>query len=135
MKKNYILIIDDDKFSIDLYKIILGWTPYKSYVTMEGNATRAIEILNERHINSPEKFPDYILLDLHMPEMNGFEFIREFEKSFPDEKNKTKFIIITSSILRKDKELAFSFESVKDFLVKPIPRDYIEKIVVEGYQS
>ncbi len=129
--KHYIYIIDDDSFANDLYKIIIGMTPYESYVTIEDNALKALDDLCELDKNSPRKFPRYILLDLHMPELNGFEFIHEFESRFPA--CNTEFIVITSSILNKDRERALSFNSVRDFLVKPIPRNYIETIIVEGH--
>ncbi|HKJ78709.1 MAG TPA: response regulator, partial [Prolixibacteraceae bacterium] len=83
----------------------------------------------------PKIFPDYILLDLRMPEMHGFDFIREFEKSFPQRINKTVFIITTSSVIQKEKDEAFKFESVKEYIVKPIPPDYIEKLVTVGLES
>jgi hypothetical protein len=59
---------------------------------------------------------------------------KNLKSSFPDRKDKTYFIITTSSILKKDKKEAFSFNSVIDYVVKPIPGDYIENLISNGYQ-
>jgi len=131
--KHYIMAVDDDTYTISLYDMIARWTPDKSYFTTEMNADKALDTLDNIYQNSPEKFPDYILLDLRMPEMDGFEFIRKFEKNFPQRKNKTFFIITTSSIIDKDKKEAFDFDCVLDFVIKPISPDFINKLITQGH--
>lgn len=129
MNKNHILIVDDDNYTVDLYDMLIEWSDYKPYVFTELSALKAMDFLNETDRKSPEKFPDYILLDLKMPEMHGFDFIRKFEENFPEPKKDTKFIITTSSVIQKEKEKAFQFNRVTDYLIKPIPTDYLEKLV------
>lgn len=132
MHKNNVLIIDDDSYTIELYNMIVEWSEYKKNITTELSALKAMDYLKEMNENHQEKFPDYILLDLRMPEMHGFDFIRTFEDSFPERKNSTSFVITTSSVIKKEKEEASQFTGVKDYLVKPIPADYLEKLVKEG---
>ena len=134
MKKNCVMIIDDDDYTIELYKMLMEWSENKEYVKTELSAAKAMNDLKALNEKNPEKFPDYVLLDLRMPEMHGFDFIRKFEKNFPERKNKTGVIITTSSIINKEKEEAFRFSSVKKYIVKPIPADYIEKLVTEGME-
>jgi response regulator RpfG family c-di-GMP phosphodiesterase len=133
MKKFHVLIVDDDTYTLGLYNMILEWTPYKAFIRTEENANNAISILEKLQQSSSNHFPDYIILDLRMPEMHGYEFIREFERKFPQRKDKTYFIITTSSVLKEEEIEAACFNCIKDFLVKPIPRDYIERLVTEGY--
>jgi CheY-like chemotaxis protein len=133
MKKHHIMIVDDDTYTIELYKLIIEWTPYRNYIRTEEDASRALEILGDLYRNDSDVFPDYILLDLKMPEMHGFEFIRRFEEDFPGKKGRTQFIITTSSMVREEEEAACRFDSVRAFLIKPLPRDYIERLVTEGF--
>lgn len=135
MKKSHILIVDDDTYTLGLYNMILEWTPYKAFIRTEENANKALTILEQLQKNLSDGFPDYILLDLRMPEMHGYDFIREFEKKFPQRKGKTHFIITTSSVLKEEEIEAACFDCIRDFLIKPIPRDYIERLITEGYHS
>jgi len=127
-------MVDDDTFTNELATMVINWSDFSSHFCVRENAHDALHYLKELNEKNPGNFPDYILLDLNMPEMNGFDFIRQFESQFPTQKDKTHFIITTSSILNKDKKEAFRFDSVIDYLVKPIPGDYIEKLIVKGYK-
>jgi len=76
-KKNSVLIVDDDRMSISSLKNILS-NKYIIYAATDGQD--AIETILEH-------MPDIILLDVLMPEMNGYEVINAL-KSF----NKTRDI-------------------------------------------
>ena len=65
-KRQKILIVDDAGFNRDILKEILGET--YSYLESE-NGNQAIQIMEE----NPEI--DLMLLDINMPQMNGFEVL------------------------------------------------------------
>ena len=126
------MIIDDDEFLIEMYNGLIDLMPYKEYAETEISANEAFGKLETINRNNIDKFPDYILLDLKMPEMHGFDFIRKFIEYFPDKMNETDFIITTSSVMKEERDEASKFDCVKEYLIKPIPYDYIEKIVNDG---
>ncbi len=126
------MIVDDDEFVIEMYKTVIDLMPGKDYAVTEISANEALRKLDKFNRNNAGKFPDYILLDLRMPEMHGFDFIKKFIEKFPDKTDKTDFIITTSSVMKTEKEEASKFSCVKEYLTKPIPFDFIEKIVNEG---
>jgi CheY-like chemotaxis protein len=128
-------MVDDDTFTNELASMVIKWSLHSSYFRVKEHAEEALKELRDLHDKNSDKFPDYILLDLKMPEIHGFDFIREFEQNFPDRKDKTFFIITTSSVLKNDKKEAFNFRSVIDYLVKPLPGDYIENLISKGYQQ
>lgn len=132
MTKHRIMVVDDDTYTIDLYNMIISWTPYGEYLRTEKNAERALETLEGLHDNSSDGFPDFILLDLRMPEMHGFEFIRRFRERFPEKEKCTRFIITTSSVIKEERDEAENLGCVRDFLIKPIPRDYLEQLITRG---
>jgi CheY-like chemotaxis protein len=129
------MMVDDDTFTNELANMIIKWTPCSGYFQVKEHADEALEVLKKMYYGGSDDFPDYILLDLKMPEIHGFDFIKEFEANFPARKDKTHFIVTTSSILKKDRNKALSFESVIDYIVKPIPGDYIENLIMNGYQK
>lgn len=71
--------------------------------------------------------PDLILLDLNMPDIDGWtvlDFIHEEQFTF----RKANLIILTSSINPKDKSRAFSYNWVKGYLNKPLDQDQINSL-------
>ena len=72
--------------------------------------------------NYPGEFPrpDIIFLDINMPRMNGFQFL-ECYKSLPEEqKGNLVIVMLTTSMLEKDKETVMAYDSVIDFWNKPL---------------
>ena len=68
-EKRLALIIDDDESTRELFKSVLskdGWE-----VDEAGNGAEGLERIHEKR-------PGVIVLDLMMPEMDGFEFLKEF---------------------------------------------------------
>ena len=79
------------------------------------NAMQAIKYLNQNHV-------DLIFLDIHMPDFTGFDFIQTI-------KSPPKVILVTS-----DKNFAieaFEYESIVDYLVKPITEVRFQKAIVK----
>jgi DNA-binding LytR/AlgR family response regulator len=98
------IIVDDDKLSC---KLLEGYVSKFSSLTLAGTFNDSITARNEI---SRRKDIDIIILDVEMPELNGFDFIGSIE--FPPN------IIIVSS--EKEHALtAFDF-NVVDFLLKPV---------------
>jgi CheY-like chemotaxis protein len=133
MKMHYVMMVDDDSYTTELFNMIIDRTPLGKYFVTIEDPKKALENLKELYHGAVGSFPEYILLDLKMPEIEGFEFIREFERNFPERKNKTFFIITTSSIMEKDKREAQLYPSIKDYMIKPIPCNFIEKLITQGF--
>ena len=99
-----ILIVDDDH---ELRKLV------QSYLTQEG--FRAVTAANGREalFVAREERPDLIVLDLMMPEMGGYEFIREYRK-----KADVPIIVLTAKLEESDKVLGLEL-GADDYVTKP----------------
>jgi CheY-like chemotaxis protein len=75
-----------------------------------------------------EAAPDVIFLDLNMPEIDGFSFLNDFKNLPPEILSKCKIVVLTSSNSAKDREQAFSFENVIQYITKPIKQSDIEDL-------
>ncbi|HAD96229.1 MAG TPA: hypothetical protein DCG19_02425 [Cryomorphaceae bacterium] len=59
--------------------------------------------------------PDLIFLDLNMPVMSGWDFLRQMAT----EQKLNKVAIVTSSTSEMDKEESTQYDNIIDFIVKP----------------
>lgn len=68
--------------------------------------------------------PNFLFLDLNMPEMNGWDFLDNFN----EELNEAQVYILSSSIDERDISRASTYSVVKDYLSKPLIKKYIKGI-------
>ena len=130
-----ILLVDDDEInnfiSIKLIKKVLLNTEISACL----NGRFAIDELIEMNRKDPANLPDYILLDINMPIMNGWEFLDEYEKLDIDTAGKTKIYIISSSVFSNDISKAKTYRSVKDFVSKPLNIEKINQLFAAEFEK
>ncbi|QED36550.1 response regulator [Antarcticibacterium arcticum] len=117
-----VLIIDDDEIVLLVERKILQRCGIdKETITFKcGEA--ALEYLKNQ--DTDQKF--LILLDINMPVMNGWDFLRQMESL---ERNENIFVImVTSSIDRYDKQVSENYNSVIGFIEKPITAEDCKQI-------
>jgi CheY-like chemotaxis protein len=73
--------------------------------------------------------PALVLLDINMPVMNGFDFLVAYEQLPIASRASVMVVMLTSSIDEHDRERAFSYASVKDYLRKPIERSQVANLL------
>jgi DNA-binding response OmpR family regulator len=109
-----ILVVDDEKRILSLLKAYLEQQGFK--VTTAPNGKEAIYIA--RH----EK-PDLIILDIMMPEMDGFEFMRLHRKE-----RETPIILLTAKVDEDDKVIGLEL-GADDYVTKPFsPRELTSRV-------
>lgn len=101
-----ILIIDDDPTTVTLVSFLLKSHDFE--ISVGKNGKEGLTLVNEQK-------PDLIVLDVMMPEMDGYTFLRELKK--------INFLKIPPVIVLTSKdqmEYTFRMEGVKDYFVKPL---------------
>lgn len=115
MKQKKILLIDDEKNIVDLLKERLTANGYS--VTTAGNGKEGLEKLKTTS-------PDLIVLDMLMPEMDGFTFLKIIKKK--DETANIPVLVLTCRGHMRD---TFNLFDVDEFIVKPFEAaDLLAKI-------
>lgn len=100
-----LVLIVDDKFSVTrLVTDYLNSKGFRTITAWDGN-----QALTEARINHP----DIILLDIMMPHMDGFEFIKAFRKE-----SNTPIILLTAKIEESDKVIGLGL-GADDYVTKP----------------
>lgn len=108
--QEHILIVDDDEMNLKMAAGLLE-KEYKVDCVSSGDA--ALEFLKKQ-------IPHLILLDLHMPRMNGFDVIKEIKKD--GELQDIPIIFLTADNDR-DTEVKGFREGALDFIAKPFVTD------------
>jgi signal transduction histidine kinase/CheY-like chemotaxis protein len=115
-----VLVIDDNKVNQRVAALTIQ--KWNAKVDVADNAKMAFEKLNEK------KF-DLILMDVTMPEIDGFEATKHIRKKFPSPINKTPIIAMTASALIGDREKCISV-GMNEYVSKPFnPEELYNKIV------
>ena len=123
-----ICVIDDDMIYQFAVKLNLKQHKLAEEVMTFDNGELAKNYFEENCADA-EKLPDVILLDINMPIMDGWDFL-EWHKI-----NKTKFakevpiFMVSSSIDWRDIERAKTYESVIDYMSKPLTEGNFFEIV------
>src|SRR5687768_5655814 len=74
-----VALVDDDKiFQFTAYKILQSTAITDNILQFE-NAVEALRFLRENSTNK-QALPDYIFLDINMPQIDGWMFLEDFEK-------------------------------------------------------
>jgi DNA-binding response OmpR family regulator len=112
-----ILVVDDDIHATTLFKTILTAKGFDAFIV--NDSAVAIQTANSTN-------PDLIILDLMMPEPNGFEVCRMLRA---DPKfTRTPIVIFTAMGDNESKKLALD-AGADEFLTKPFRvEDLMEKI-------
>lgn len=104
-------------------------------------STFVTEKLIEKNVQEPVRFfkfsdpkkalielrkirPNFLFLDLNMPEMDGWSFL----DSLNGESKDTNIYILSSSVDERDINRAASYKMVKDYLAKPLVKTSISSI-------
>ncbi len=110
-----ILLVEDDKHIYELIKAMLK--PYKINLVLKNDGLSGLEAALSGEY-------DIILLDIMLPEKDGWEICREIDNS----KVNTPIIILTARVEEADKVLGLEL-GADDYITKPFsPRELLARI-------
>ena len=113
-----ILIVEDDQFLLTMYQTRFEQEGFKVFVAEDG----------EKGLKTAQKeIPDFILLDILLPKMNGFEVLKELKA---DKKTKDiKVLLLTNLSQRGEVDEGLKYGAV-DYLIKAhfMPTEVVNKV-------
>ena len=114
--KKLIFLVDDDITNLSIGSSVLS--PIYDVITLN-SGTRLLKVLEK-------KMPDLILLDVLMPELNGYETLKQI-KAIDKFKN-IPVIFLTAKTDADDKQIGMSLGAF-DYIIKPfLPPVLLERI-------
>jgi CheY-like chemotaxis protein len=128
MTQNYPLtyIIDDDPVFVLLFKKILRKLGKFETILNFENGQIALDTLIAKEKNN-EPMPNIIFLDINMPVLDGWEFLKTIEK-YPFKKD-LNIYMVSSSIDSFEINKSKKYKFVKNFISKPISAiNFLQKL-------
>jgi two-component system alkaline phosphatase synthesis response regulator PhoP len=118
LEDKVILIVDDDLDLLEMYSE--RFKAEGAIVEIAHNGKEAIKLARENR-------PHVILLDLMMPEVNGFEVLKTLKG---DDSTKDMPIIILTALIEADKYQTAKELGADEYIVKSelVPNEVVEKV-------
>ncbi len=117
-KQNTILIVEDEEVNFIYIETLLEYFETNMIVLHASDGKQAVDLCKER------SDIDFILMDLKMPVMNGYEATKKIKKIRPN----TPIIAQTAYSTPEEKQKALS-AGCDDFISKPISKEIFSKII------
>lgn len=76
-----VLLVEDDRDDVYVVERVLSQAPIQIHVDVRDNGQSGLEFLKSCLEKNGPPLPDLILLDLNMPVMDGYSFLREIRSN------------------------------------------------------
>jgi two-component system response regulator VicR len=111
-----IMIVDDEPDTVDLVKLVLETEGFEVMTAYSGN---------ECLMKLDKEKPDAVLLDIMMPEMDGWEVFKEIREKY----NELPVAMLTVRNQDIDKMLGLHVLKADDYITKPFGRkELVERV-------
>ena len=125
---NTVFIIDDNKTANLVHQHLLKRISIADTLRSFTNPIDALKELSKELLSGEERI--LILLDIHMPEMNGFEFLKACSL-FAENCETLDVIMVTSSIDENELQQGAKYPLVKKVITKPLKANQIVDFIAQ----
>src|SRR5215831_5875250 len=122
-----VCLIDDDSMYLFLVKKLIEKQQVCDNILEFSKAADALSFLKE-NARDTDLLPDIILLDINMPEMNGWEFIKGYQQIKSLISKSITIYMVSSSIDEEDRMRSQTLPEITDFMIKPLTADKLNAI-------
>ncbi|HTF80358.1 MAG TPA: response regulator [Cytophagales bacterium] len=125
MKKiEQILLIDDDEINNFLNVRLLNQLGITKEIKVLHNGAEALDYIKSNCIKNDKICAGLVILDHHMPVMDGLEFMKEYNKLSISNRSAMVFIMLGASTVIKNRELLKEL-GVEEFASKPLSKQAV----------
>ena len=119
------MLIDDSEIDLFIHRRFLELCNFSREVIAHRSAETALEWLRSLNGSAP---PGVIFLDLNMPVVDGFSFLKLFTELPEKITNQSRIVVLTSSNSLTDREQVFLYKNVIQMITKPIKQSDVDAL-------
>ncbi len=134
-KLKTVLLVDDDEATNFINRLLIQKLNLTDDLQVARNGKEAIEYLQKLNGETDleqNMLPELILLDINMPVMDGFGFLKAYESLNLPGKEGVVIAVLTTSFNPKDLE-KIKATGITDFLNKPLTKSTFTELVEKHY--
>lgn len=122
-----VLIIDDNDIDVLVCSKLFKKHLPEVEVLGINNASEALIYLSEQH-QTQAPLPDLIIVDLYMPLMNGWFFLKEYRQVSRNQDKNITLLITSCTSYDRDFQQMREFKEVSGYIAKPFTLEKIASI-------
>ena len=126
-KIHSVLLIDDDNATNFVNSKLFESLDIAEKIIVKDDARDAVEYI-KNCISSGEQVPQLIVLDIHMPELDGEHFLGILNKLNLPDKEKVKIVILSDSTHPTHKRIFYDLD-VQYYINKPLDKEKLYNIL------
>jgi response regulator of citrate/malate metabolism len=121
------IAIDDEPFALELIRQYVARIPELKLINTFDDAITGGEFLRENKT-------DLLFIDINMPDIDGWELLKELALFPAPVLQKCRIVLLTSSIDLFDIKKAKQIQLVNDYVTKPLSLEKLNLLIAEDHQ-
>jgi CheY-like chemotaxis protein len=119
------IVIDDDPANNIICKVLIKNHLNPADIKTFSTPQEGLEYIRKSYQNVVHEHQTILFLDINMPVMSGWDFLKEFEKLDKQLRDQFKIYILSSSVDDNDLKRAKENKDVIGYIVKPLTKEKV----------
>jgi CheY-like chemotaxis protein len=126
-----VLVVNDNEFLLMIAEKMISISNFAKETITASDGLEALEYFDDLLQNEADPSsmaPEFMFLDLHMPNMNGWEFLKIFTEKYTAHFPDLRIAILSASVEMKEILMLVKYPIVVDFVSTPINEEVLNNI-------
>ena len=130
-----VLCINDSPINLFVQKRLLLQSGITDNVITASDGQEALDYYSRFKESQAVDYPRLILLDIHMPKVDGWEFLDKFSELYLPSFNETSVIINSFTVDEQEINKSKNYPVIIDFVTSQLTTDYFRKLELPGLRN